>query len=117
MTTAAAKTKRPSSITLISVFEVYGGFLLFFFIFSSGIQNFVQEHGVGGTIFYGFSGLATIISGIGFWLMKKWAVYTLIGLTLITQVYLLAMGRWNVFSLLVSAVLIFVGYKHLSKMN
>ena len=117
MTTATTKTKRPSSITLISVFEIYGGFLLFYFIFSPGIENFVQEHGIGGTIFYGFSGLVLFVSGIGFWLMKKWAVYTLIGLALITQVYLLAVGRWNVFSLLIPAVLIFVGYKHLSKMN
>ncbi len=117
MTTATAKTKRPSSITLISVFEIYGGFLLFWFLFSPGIQNFVQQHGVGETIFYGFSGLVLFVSGIGFWLMKKWAVYILIGLTLISQVYLLAMGRWNVASLLIQAVLIFVGYKHLSKMN
>lgn len=117
MTTATTKTKRPSSITLISVFEIYGGFLLFWFIFSQGIQSFVQEHGVGETIFFGFSGLVLFVSGIGFWLMKKWAVYTIIGLALITQVYLLAVGRWNVFSLLIPAVLIFVGYKHLSKMN
>jgi hypothetical protein len=117
MTTSITKTKRPSSITIISVFEVYGGFLLFWFIFSQGIQSFVQEHGVSGTIFYGLSGLILFISGIGFWLMKKWAVYILIGLALITQVYLIAVGRWNVFSLLIPAVLIFVGYKHLSKMN
>ena len=117
MTTATAKTKRPSSITLISVFEICVGFLLFYFIFSPGIQNFVQERGVGETIFYGFSGLLLFVSGIGFWLMKKWAIYTLIGLALISQVYLLAVGRWNVFSLLIPAVLIFVGYKQLSKMN
>lgn len=117
MTTLTTKTNRPSSITLISVFEIYGGFLLFYFIFSPGIQNFVQERGIGKTIFYGFSGLVLFASGIGFWLMKKWAVYTLIGLALISQVYLLAVGRWNIFSLLIPAVLIFVGYKHLSKMN
>jgi hypothetical protein len=117
MTNTTTKTKRPSSITLISIFEIYGGVLLFYFIFSPGIQSFVQERGVGETIFYGFSGLVLIISGIGFWLMRKWAVYTLIGLTLISQAYLLAVGRWNIFSLLIPAVLIFVGYKHLSKMN
>lgn len=117
MTTTTTKTKRPSSITVISIFEIYGGFLLFYSMFARGIQNFVQEHGVGETIFYGFNGLLFIISGIGFWLMRKWAVYTLIGLMIISEVYLLAMGRWNIFSFLIAAVLIFVGYKNLSKMN
>ena len=117
MTTATTKIKRPSSITLISVLEVYGGFLLFFFIFSPGIQNFVQEHGVGETIFYGFSGLASIISGIGFWLMKKWAVYAFIAFAIISQVYVISVGRWNVFSLLILAIPIYFGYKHFSKMT
>jgi hypothetical protein len=117
MTTATTKTKRPSSITLISVFEIIGGFLLFYFIFSPGIQNFVQERSVGETIFYGFSGLVLFVSGIGFWLMKKWAVYAFIVFAIISQVYVISVGRWNVFSPLILAIPIYVGYKHFSKMN
>ena len=117
MTTATTKIRRPSAITVISVFEIIGGFLLFYFIFSPGVQNFVQDRGVGETLFFAFSSLGLWISGIGFWLMKKWAVYTFLGFALISQVYLLAVGRWNVFSLLIPAVVNFIGYKHLSKMN
>jgi hypothetical protein len=116
MTTLTTKTNRPSSITLISVFEIVGGLLLIYFMFSPGTQNSAQSLSVWETLFLAFSGLVLFVSGIGFWLMNKWAVYTLIGLGLISQVYLLAVGRWNIFSLLIPAVLIFVGYKHLSKM-
>ena len=90
---------------------------MFYYFFSPGIGNVIQERGVGETIYFGLSFLALIISGVGFWFMRKWGVYTLIGWTLINQVYLLAMGRWNIFSLLIPAVLIYIGYKHLSKMN
>jgi len=117
MTTATTKTKRPSSITLISVFEIVGGFLLLYSIFSPGIQNSVQDRSVWETLFFAFSGIVLLVSGIGFWLMKKWAVYAFIAFAIISQVYVISVGRWNVFSLLILAVPIYVGYKHFSKMT
>ncbi len=117
MTDSTNITKRPSSITLISVFEIIGGFNLLYFILSPGIQNFVQDHGVWDTIFFAFSGIVLLASGVGFWLMKKWAVYTFIAFAIIVQVYLISVGRWNIFSLLIPAIPIFIGYKHLSKMT
>jgi hypothetical protein len=117
MATSTTKRNRPSSITLISVFAIVGGFLLFYFIFSPGIQTSVQDRSVWETLFFAFSGLVLLVSGIGFWLMKKWAVYAFIAFAIISQVYVISVGRWNVFSILILAVPIFVGYKHFSKMS
>ena len=117
MTTSTTKTNRPSSMTLISVFEIVGGFLLFYFMFLPGIQNSVQDRGVWETLFFVLSGMILLVSGIGFWLMKKWAVYAFIAFAILSQVYVISVGRWNVFSLLILAVPIYIGYKHFSKMT
>jgi len=86
-------------------------------MFSPGIQNSAQGRSVWETLFFALSGLILLVSGIGFWLMKKWAVYAFIVFAIISQVYLISAGNWNVFSLLILAVPIFVGYKHFSKMS
>lgn len=118
MTVSTTKTKRPSSITLISVFEILIGFYSFYFIiFSPGLQKFIQDFGVGETLFIAFSGIVDLVSGVGFWFMKKWAVYMFSAFAVITQINLLVVGRWNVFSLLLLAVPIFIGYRHFSKMT
>ena len=117
MTNSITKTKRPSSITLLSVFEIMGGIDLIYFVLSPGIQNYIQNHGVGETMFFAFSGIVLLVSGVGFWLMKKWAVYTVAALAIIAQVYLISVGRWNIFSLLIPMIPIYLGYKHFSKMT
>jgi hypothetical protein len=117
MTTLATKTYRPSSITLISVFEIVGGVLLLYFIFSPGNQNSAQARSVWETLFFAVSGIVLLVSGVGLWLMKKWAVYAFIVFAIISQVYVISVGRWNVLSLLILAIPIYVGYKHLSKMT
>ena len=117
MTTSTTKTIRPSSITFISVFEIVGGISLLFFMFSPGNPNSAQARSVWEALFFAFSGLVLLVSGIGFWLMKKWAVYAFISFAILSQVYVISVGRWNVFSLLIPAVPIFVGYKHFSKMT
>jgi hypothetical protein len=117
MTNSITKTQRPSSITLISVIEILGGIDLIYFILSPGIQNYIQNHGVGQTMFFAFSSLILLVSGIGFWLMKKWAVYAFIVVAILSQVYTISVGRWSVFSLLILAIPIYVGYRHFSKMT
>jgi hypothetical protein len=50
-------------------------------------------------------------------MMKKWAVYTYTGLVALNQIVLLAMGLWSSMALLMPAVVIFFGLKHVSKMS
>lgn len=117
MSTSTTKTNRPSSITLISAFEIVGGFLLIYFMFSPRTQNLTQGRSLWETLFFALSGLVILVSGVGSWLMKKWAVYAFIAFAIISQVYVISVGRWNVFSLLILAIPIYVGYKHFSKMT
>jgi len=87
--------------------------LLFYFIFTTGIR----EYGIFENLFFGFGGIGYIVCGIGFWFMKKWAVYAYAIFAFIDQIALLMLGRWNFFSLLISIIIVYVGYKHLSKMS
>ena len=65
----AMKTERPTVITLISIWEILGGLLLFYYIFGGHGSSTVDVlHLVVGSFF-------SVICGIGFWFMKKWAVY------------------------------------------
>ncbi len=113
MTAEATKAKRPSSITLISIFGIYTGFLSLYFIFRDGIQ----ELGLGNTLFFALGGIVFMVCGIGFWLMKKRAVYAYAVFAVIDQIVLLLIGRWNIIALLISVIVVYVGYKHLSKMS
>jgi hypothetical protein len=99
------------------VFEIAAGFLLFYFIISPGFPNSVQDRSVWEILFFSFSGFILMVSGIGFWLMKKWAVYVFIATAIISQVYVISAGRWNFLSLIILAIPIYVGYKHFSKMT
>jgi len=113
MTNEAMKTKRPSSITLISVFGIYNGLLSFHFIFRDGIQRL----GPMNTLFFGLVGIVFLVCGIGFWLMKKWAVHIYAIFAIIDQIFMLVIGRWNIMALVFSAIVVYLGYKHFSKMS
>lgn len=107
------KTKRPSSITLISVIGIISGLLSFYYIFTGGITGLDLWN----ILFLGLISVVFFICGIGFWFMKKWAVYVYAFFGIIDQIVLLLMGRWNIMSLLIIALVVYVGYKNLSKMS
>ena len=112
MNNETPKSKRPSSITLISVFAIFAGILYFYYIFQAGTQAL----GISNTIVFAISGVVFLVCGIGFWLMKKWAVYLFTVFAVIDQIFLLLTGKWNVMSLVVSAIVVFVGYRNLWRM-
>ena len=113
MTNETTKTKRPSSITLISEFSILGGLLSFYFIFQPGVQNF----GIGNTLLFAIGGIIFLACGIGFWLMKKWAVYLFAVFAVVDQIFLLVTGKWNILALVLFGIVVYVGYKNLSKMT
>ena len=109
----AKKTKRPSSITLISVFGIISGLLSFYYLFTGGLKGL----DVWNTLSIGFFGVVFMVCGFGFWFMKKWAVYMYTVFAIINQIFLLLVGRWNLMALLISVVVVYIGYKNLSKMS
>lgn len=117
MTDTVTKSKRPSSIMLICALGIYGAFLVFWLIFFPSVSSAVQRLGLGQTSYLGFSAVGLTVCMVGLWLMKKWAVYAYAALSIMNQIALLLMGRWNFASLLIPAIVLYVGYKHLSKMS
>ena len=106
------KYVRPTLITLISVWMLLSALMTVWFIFKGygtsspvNIPLFV----VGGIVF--------LVCGIGFWRMKKWALYIFTVYALLDEVALLLLGRWNVFSLFYFAVVIYFGYRYRSEMT
>jgi hypothetical protein len=113
MTNQMNKTNRPSSITLISILAILAGLLSFYFLL--GVD--IQAVGVLNFAFIALGGIVFLLCGIGFWLMKKWAYYAYLVFAILNQIFLLIMGRWNIMALLIPVVVVYVGYKHLSKMS
>jgi hypothetical protein len=106
------KYVRPTAITLISLFLFFGTFTAFWLIFNGAVADSVAN-----TMLLIVVGIISLICGVGFWFMKKWALYLSAIFAMMDQVVLVVLGRWNVFSLLFFALLIYFGYKYRSEMS
>ena len=114
MVTETIEAKRPASITLISIFLVLGNILAFYCFIR---DDYFQGRGLLEILYIVLAGVVSVACGTGFWLMKKWAVYTYAVLAVIIQVALLVMGRWRLMTLLIPVIVIFFGYRNFSKMS
>lgn len=113
MINEVTKPARPTSITLISLFELYGAFFSYYSIFKMGVQGL----GIESTLLFAVGGLISLVCGIGFWLMKKWVVYVFAAYAVINQIVLLVLGRWNVLSLFLFGIILYIAYRNLPKMS
>jgi len=64
-----------------------------------------------------FSALVGLACMIGLWQMRKWAVYVYAAFCVVNQLVLLKMGVWNIFALLIPAIVVAVGVANLPKMR
>lgn len=117
MENTANRTMRPTSITLICVLGFVGALEISWAILYPSISTTLQRLGLGFSLYLTFSALFLFICMIGLWLMKKWGVYTYTALSVINQVVLVFLGRWNIGALLIPAIVLYIGYRHLSKMS
>ncbi len=67
--------------------------------------------------FLAVSSAAGAACTVGFWLMRKWAVYLYTGLLCLTQIVLLAMGSWNIVALLIPLAAVMIGFIYLPRME
>ena len=104
---------RPIAITIICILGFIGAALSIPLIFS----DMAGAIGAWYPPYLGFSALAGLICMIGMWKMKKWGVFAYTVLVIINQVVLFSMGVWNPFALLIPAIVIGIGFAHLSKMS
>jgi hypothetical protein len=106
------KSVRPVSIILISLWLLFGALTSAWLIFRGYGASFIPN-----TVLIAIGGVVSLVCGIGFWLMKKWALYVYAVYGFLNQAALLALGRWNLFSLLVLVMIVYFGYRSLSKMS
>jgi len=112
-TKSDAETKRPLLITIICVLGILGavGSLLVL------LSDQAKEVGEWYPPFLAFTSTVGAICFIGFWKMKRWAVYLYVGLVLLNQFVMWTMGVWNLGALLIPLVFIVVVGSQLQKMD
>lgn len=54
---------------------------------------------------------------VGFWMMKRWAVFIYTGLVLINQLLLLIYGGWTIIQFAIPAIVLIVLYRNINKMD
>ena len=67
--------------------------------------------------FLALSGVVGAACTVGFWQMRRWAVYLYTGLLCLTQIVLLAMGAWNIVALLIPLAVVIIGFIYLRHME
>ena len=106
-------TERPVAITVICVLGFIGAAITIPLIFSNAASS------IGGWYppYLAFSAAVGLACMIGMWKMKKWGAYTYTGIVGLNQLVLLAMGVWNIVSLLVPAIVVAIALTHVKKMD
>ena len=113
------RQKRKSGLrqTVICVI-IMGYYLTFLFFFSSLVLKIsAQQFGSWYLPFLAFRAIVDLVCTVGLWLMKKWAVYALTGVAAVALAVQLAMGKSDIWSFLITAVVIFFALKHVAKMS
>lgn len=108
-----SKTKRPLIISIICIVGLIGAFLAIPMIFTKTAREINQYY----PLVLVFSTVVGIISMIGLWKMKKWAVYTYASLVVFNQIVLLLLHQWHYLSLIVGVVIVSIAFYHIKKMN
>jgi hypothetical protein len=109
----AAPMGRPVPITVICVLGAIGVVLVIPMIFSEAARLI-------GAWYPPFLALSAVIGAactVGFWLMRRWALYLYTAMGVINQIVLLAMGVWSIMALVLPAIVIGIGFAYVSRMR
>jgi hypothetical protein len=110
---SAAPRGRPIPIMVLCIFLVLGLAASVPMIFSEAAQSI-------GAWYPPALALSVIVGGVctvGFWLMRRWALYIYIALGVIVQIVLLTMGIWSLRSLILPAIVIAIGIVYFPRMR
>jgi hypothetical protein len=106
-------SERPIAITVICILGFIGAALSIPVIFMGATSSI----GAWYPPYLAFSAVAGLVCMIGLWKMMKWSVFAYTALVVLNQCVLMAMGVWNIFALLIPAIVIVIGFMYLSKMK
>lgn len=105
-------SKRPFAMTAICVLSGMGIVFTIPLIFSETATSI----GAWYPPFLAASSAVGAACTVGFWLMRKWAVYLYAGFLCLTQIVLLAMGVWSIVALLIPLAVVIIGFIYLPRM-
>ena len=109
----ASPSRRPIAMTAICVLSGMGILFTIPLIFSEAAASI----GAWYPPFLAASAAVGAACTVGFWLMRRWAVYLYTGVLCLTQIVLLAMGSWNIVALLIPLVVVIIGFIYLPRME
>jgi hypothetical protein len=109
----ASPSRRPVAMTAISVVSGLGILFTIPLIFSEAAASI----GAWYPPFLAASAAVGAACTVGFWLMRRWAVYLYTGVLCLSQIVLLAMGAWNIVALLIPLAVVMIGFMYLPHMK
>ena len=109
----ASPSRRPIAMTAISVVSGLGILFTIPLIFSEAAASI----GAWYPPFLAASAAVGAACTVGFWLMRRWAVYLYTGVLCLSQIVLLAMGAWNIVALLIPLAVVIIGFIYLPHME
>ena len=104
---------RPTAISVICIISVFGMLSILPLIFSDNARKI----GAWYPPLLAFSAVLGAVCIVGFWMMRRWAVFTYTALCVFNQIFMISMGRWNPLTLLIPGILIVIGFKYLDRMR
>ncbi|HET7001309.1 MAG TPA: hypothetical protein VFI33_08375 [Puia sp.] len=105
--------KRPTAITVLCIIEFISaaaGLVLIFTGYASKIARWYPP-------FLALATINQIICTIGFWKMKKWALYLYFSFVVLMNMIMVSMGVWYATSLIMPIIVISILLNFISKMS
>jgi hypothetical protein len=112
-TPGAAQIARPVPITVICVLSAIGVVLVVPMIFS----EVARAIGAWYPPYLALSAIVGAACAVGFWLMRRWALYLYTAVFVINQIVLLTMGVWSIFALIIPGIVVGIGFYYQSHMR
>ena len=109
----AAPMGRPVAITVICVLSAIGVVLVVPMIFSE-VARLI------GAWYPPYLALSAVIGAactVGFWLMRRWALYLYTAGVVINQIVFVTMGVWNIMALIIPAIVVGIGFAYHARMR
>ncbi|HXP03204.1 MAG TPA: hypothetical protein VN808_03720 [Stellaceae bacterium] len=112
-TPSAASAGRPIPITILCVLSAIGAVFVIPVIFTDAARSI-------GAWYPPYLAASAIIGAactVGFWLMRRWALYLYTAMVVINQIVFLAMGVWTIMALILPAIVVGIGFAYFSRMR
>ena len=113
ITPSAAAQGRPIAITILCVLSAIGVVFVIPVIFT----DVARTIGAWYPPYLAVSAVIGAVCTVGFWLMRRWALYLYTAMLVINQIVLLMMGVWTIMALILPAIVVGIGFAYYSRMR